>query len=189
VLALLVALIVVPVVELAVMVQVASMIGVLPTVALVLASCVAGAWLMKVEGLGVLRRMQTQVAEGQVPTNEVVDGVLILVGGLLMVLPGFVTGVLGLLLLVPPVRALLRPVVIARAARRAERGRARFAAYAGTVTFGAPTGASSFDPTWVPPRPPFAGPVYDVDGRLRDASTEPPTPSPDRGSSRPELES
>jgi len=175
VLALFVALIVVPAIELAVMVQVASMIGVLPTVALVLASCVAGAWLVKVEGLGVLRRMQAQVADGQVPADEVVDGVMILGGGLLMVLPGFITSGLGLLLLVPPVRALLRPVVVARAARRAERGRARFAAHVGPTVFGGGSSPS--------PGSSFTGPVYDADAHL----TRPPSSPPDRGGPRPEL--
>ena len=179
-LALFVALIVVPVVELAVMVQVASVIGVLPTVALVLASCVLGAWLMKVEGLGVLRRMQAQLADGQVPADDVVDGVLILIGGLLMVLPGLITSALGLLLLVPPVRSLLRPIVIARATRRAERGRARFAAYAGTATFGPTTFEASPPPG---ARPPFAGPIYDAEAHL----TRPPASPPDGGGPRPEL--
>jgi UPF0716 protein FxsA len=129
VLVLLVVLIVVPIIELAVMVQVAGIIGVLPTVGLVVAMCVAGAWLMKVEGVGVVRRMQAQVGAGELPAAEVVNGVLILLGGLLMLVPGFVTGVIGLLLLLPPVRALLRPLVLARVQRRLDRGRARFAVF------------------------------------------------------------
>ncbi|MGZ4760422.1 MAG: FxsA family protein, partial [Acidimicrobiales bacterium] len=160
-LAVLMVLILVPIVELYVMVQVAGVIGVLPTVALVVAMCLAGAWLMKVEGLGVLRRMQRQLNDGEVPTAEAVNGVLIVVGGLLMLVPGFVTGVLGLLLLLPPVRALLRPVVLARVQRRIDRGSARFMVFsAGSPTVGG-RGPSS-----------FGGRVYDADSHL-DATSGP----------------
>ena len=122
-------LILVPIVELYVMVQVAGVIGALPTVVLVVAMCLAGAWLMKVEGLGVLRKMQRQLNAGEMPTTEAVNGVLIVVGGLLMLVPGFVTGIIGLLLLLPPVRALLRPLVVARVQRRIDRGSARFVVF------------------------------------------------------------
>ena len=164
-------LIVVPIVELAVMVQVAGMIGVLPTVGLVVASSLVGFWLMKAEGLGVLRRMQTQMAEGQMPAAEVVDGVLVLVGGLLMVLPGFITSVLGLLLLLPPVRALVRPLVLARVRRRVERGQAQFVAF---TTSAAPGG--------FPPGPTFGGPIYDADAHLAprdDPAGRPPSSPPE----------
>jgi len=172
-------LIVVPIIELAVMVQVAGVIGVLPTVALVVLTSVGGAWLMKTEGLGVLRRMQNQIDNGQVPGREVVDGVLVLLGGLLMVLPGFVTSVIGLLLLVPPVRALLRPVVLARARRRIERGQAQFAVF---TNAGSPGSASSpFGST----ASTFGGPVYDADAHLDPSGPSSPRPS----SSRPELDS
>jgi UPF0716 protein FxsA len=96
-----------------------------------------------------------------------------------MVLPGLITSALGLLLLLPPVRALLRPIVIARATRRAERGRARFAAYAGSATFGAPSFRTPTDPG---ARSPFGGPVYDAEAHL----TRPPT-SPSGPGGPPEL--
>jgi len=161
-------LIVVPIVELAVMVQVAGMIGVLPTVGLVVASSLVGFWLMKAEGLGVLRRMQTQMAEGQMPAAEVVDGVLVLVGGLLMVLPGFITSVLGLLLLLPPVRALVRPLVLARVRRRVERGQAQFVAF---TTSAAGPGFGSAGST-------FGGPVYDAEAHLAPRDPRDPRPPP-----------
>jgi UPF0716 protein FxsA len=179
--AMLVLLIAIPIVELAVIVLVAGMIGVLPTVALVAAVSLAGFWLMKAEGIGVLRRMQAQVGDGQVPAREVVDGVLVLVGGLLMLLPGFVTGFFGLLLLLPPVRALLRPLVLARARRRVERGQAQFAAFttSGSATSGFGTATSGFGPSS------FGGPVYDADAHLvpgHAGSTRPESPRPELGS-------
>jgi UPF0716 protein FxsA len=172
--ALLMVLVLVPIVELYVMVQVAGVIGALPTVVLVVAMCVAGAWLMKVEGLGVLRRMQRQLNAGEMPTTEAVNGVMIVVGGLLMLVPGFITGIVGLLLLLPPVRALLRPLVVARVQRRIDRGSARFMVFSA----GAPGRSGSFD-----------GSVYDVDSHLdptrgtdrRPEGSDPSGPPPELG--------
>lgn len=99
---------VVPLVELYVLIQVGSAIGALNTIALLVLMGAAGAWLMKREGLGVVRRVQSQLSAGRVPATEVIDGFLILFGGALMLTPGFLSDLLGLALLVPPVRALVR---------------------------------------------------------------------------------
>ncbi len=105
---------VVPLVELYVIIQVGDAIGALNTIAVLIAMGVAGGLLMKREGLGVLRRVQAQLRGGHVPGREVVDGFLILFGGALMLTPGFLTDVVGLALLVPPVRAVVRKVVASR---------------------------------------------------------------------------
>jgi UPF0716 protein FxsA len=110
---------VVPFVELFVLIQVGQAIGTLPTVGLLVVVSVVGAWLVKKEGLGVIRRAQEQVRRGQVPGRELVDGVLILLAGALMLTPGFFTDVFGLALMVPPVRAALRAAASAQLARRA----------------------------------------------------------------------
>jgi UPF0716 protein FxsA len=94
--------------ELYVMVLVAGQIGVLNTVGLLILIAVFGIWLVKREGLAVLRRLRSTVDAGQVPAREVVDGFLILLAGLLLIPPGFITDAAGLLLLLPPVRALIR---------------------------------------------------------------------------------
>jgi UPF0716 protein FxsA len=99
---------VMPLVELAVIIQIGGAIGVLNTAGLLLLSSIVGGWLMKREGIGVLRRMQAAVAAGRVPGKELADAALILFGGALMVAPGFITDVLGMLLLLPPVRAVVR---------------------------------------------------------------------------------
>ncbi len=109
---------VVPFLELYVLIQVGRLVGALPTVALLLLVSAAGAWLVKREGLGVLRRAQAQLREGHVPTSELVDGVLILFAGALLVTPGFVTDAAGILLLLPPVRLALRTNARRRLARR-----------------------------------------------------------------------
>ena len=106
--------IVVPILELAVIIQISSAIGVLNTVGLLLLSGVVGAWLMKREGLGVVRRIQQATAAGRVPGTELVDAFLILFGGALMLAPGFLTDILGMLLLLPPVRVVVRRVLRTR---------------------------------------------------------------------------
>jgi UPF0716 protein FxsA len=110
-------LIVVPIVELYVFVQVAHAVGFgAALLALVLVS-VLGGWLVKRQGIGVWRRLQDQLARREPPGREVLNGLLLLVAGLLVVVPGFVTGALGLLLLVPPVRAAVRAVLARRYGR------------------------------------------------------------------------
>jgi len=99
-----VALLVTAVVELFVIVEVVHLAGVVPTVALLVVVSLLGARLCAREGLAVVRRVRQQVDLGHVPGAPLVDGLWILVAGALLVVPGFVTDVLGLLLLVPPVR-------------------------------------------------------------------------------------
>ncbi len=99
---------VVPFVELFVIIQVGQAIGALDTVALLVVVSAVGAWLVKREGLGVLRRARQRVDAGAVPGRELVDGVLILFAGALLLTPGFLTDLVGVLLLVPPVRASVR---------------------------------------------------------------------------------
>ncbi len=113
--------IVVPIVELAVIIRVGQVVGVLPTIGLLLAVSIVGAWLAKREGIGVWRRFRRQVEAGVVPAREVADGVMILFGAALLVTPGFVTDVFGLLLLVPPVRAAVRGAFLRRLTWRIRR--------------------------------------------------------------------
>ena len=109
---------VVPFLELFVLLRVGGAIGALPTIALLVAVSVVGAWLVKREGIGVARRAQEQVRRGTVPTTELVDGVLILFAGALLLTPGFLTDVLGVLLLLPPVRVALRASARRQLAKR-----------------------------------------------------------------------
>jgi Protein affecting phage T7 exclusion by the F plasmid len=100
--------IVVPMVEIYVIVQVGHAIGALDTIGLLILVSVVGAWLTKHEGFIVLRRLRAQLDAGKAPTGELVDGVLVLCAGVLMMTPGFVTDAIGLLVLFPPTRAVLR---------------------------------------------------------------------------------
>jgi len=105
-----IALIAVPVIELYVIVQVGQEIGVLPTLALLVVVSVSGAWLLRRQGTATWRRLQATLQRGEMPTGEVTDGALILLGGALLLTPGFVTDAIGLVLLVPVTRAVVKGV-------------------------------------------------------------------------------
>jgi UPF0716 protein FxsA len=110
----------VPLAELYVLIQVGQVIGVLDTVGLLLLVSIVGAWLAKREGIGVLRRMQAAVNAGRVPGTELVDAFLILLAAALMLTPGFLTDIVAILLLLPPVRAGVRRALRRFLARRIE---------------------------------------------------------------------
>jgi UPF0716 protein FxsA len=109
--------IVLPIAEIYVIIQVGQAIGVVWTILLLIADSVIGARLLSWQGRSAWLRFQEAVAAGRVPHNEVLDGALIIVGGAFLLTPGFITDVLGLLLLLPPSRALIRRVA-ARSIRR-----------------------------------------------------------------------
>jgi UPF0716 protein FxsA len=117
--------IVVGVVEISVIIQVGQWIGFLNTVGLLLLVSLVGAWLVKRQGLGVMARIREQRSAGRLPATEAFDGALILVAGVLLVIPGFVTDAFGLLLLLPPVRAVVRRFVSRRVLREVEMVRSR----------------------------------------------------------------
>lgn len=103
-----------PIVELYVIIQVADVIGGWQTVALLLVESILGAWLMKREGRGAIRKIQARLEAHQLPSKEVVDGALIVFAGALMLTPGFLTDILGFLLLIPPTRAVVRAALLRR---------------------------------------------------------------------------
>lgn len=102
---------VIPVIELALLVEIGGHIGVAPTIAVVLTTGAAGAWLARTQGLLALQRLQQALGAAQFPGEEIFDGVLILAGGLLLLTPGFLTDVVGFLALVPGTRHLLKSLV------------------------------------------------------------------------------
>lgn len=98
----------VPVMELYILIEASRMIGIGATVGLIMLTGVAGAWLARSQGLEILRRIQQETANGQMPAQTLIDGALILVGGLLLLTPGFFTDALGFSFLVPITRELWR---------------------------------------------------------------------------------
>lgn len=124
--ALFIVFVVVPLVELAVIVTVADAIGILPTIALLILVSAVGAYLVKREGIGVMRRTQAAVARGEIPGREMLDGALLMGAGALCIVPGFVTDAFGLLLLIPPVRRFVGSRLVRRWTRGASfAGRSR----------------------------------------------------------------
>ncbi len=106
--------VVAPLVELYVIVQVAHGVGAPETILLLFAISVVGAWLAKRQGIAVLRRMQTTVAEGKVPSREIVDGALVLFAAALMIAPGFLSDASRSCCSSPPIRALVRTSILRR---------------------------------------------------------------------------
>jgi UPF0716 protein FxsA len=119
------ALLVLPIAELYVIVQVSAQIGFWNTLGIMVLVAVAGAWLIRHQGTKAWIRFNEQIARGQVPTRELLDGVCIVLAGLLLITPGFLTDVAGLLLLLPPTRALARAVLVRRVRRSQAAGRVR----------------------------------------------------------------
>ena len=110
---------VVPLAELYVIIQVGQAFGALNTIALLIIISAVGAWLVKREGMSVWKRFQRQIEAGAVPGKEIADGVMILFAGALLMSPGFLPDLLGIALLLPPVRAVIRGVLMKKAAKRA----------------------------------------------------------------------
>jgi len=132
--------VVVPIIELFVIIQVGEVIGVLPTIALLVADSILGAMLMRSQGRIAWGRFNAALAEGRIPHREVLDGALVIFGGALLLTPGFVTDVLGIILLLPPTRVLVRALVARRLLPRIviTRFGAPAAAAAGTARRGGP---------------------------------------------------
>jgi UPF0716 protein FxsA len=117
-LALVVIFIVVPIAELYVLIQIGSAIGILPTIALLILDSVLGAALMRSQGRAAWMRFNRALAEGRMPGREVIDGALVIFGGALLLTPGFISDFLGLILLLPPTRAIVRTLLVRRFAGR-----------------------------------------------------------------------
>ncbi len=103
--------IVVPIAELAVIIQVGQSLGVFPTLLLLVAVSIGGAALVRVQGLVTIGRARQRLAAGQMPEDEMVAGIAIVIAGALMLTPGFITDAVGLALLIPPIRQILVALV------------------------------------------------------------------------------
>ncbi len=113
-----VAFIVVPLVEIYVLIQVGQVIGPWWTILLLVLDSIFGTWLMKREGARAWLALRTALETGRMPARELADGALILVGGTLMLSPGFVTDAFGILLILPLTRPLARRLLTRLVARR-----------------------------------------------------------------------
>ena len=115
----------VPILDLALLVSVGDQIGLGPTLAIVVVTAVVGSWLARREGVAAWRRVQSKMMTGGIPGPELIDGLLILVSGTLLLTPGFLTDIAGILGLFPPTRALARRALKGRFERSVASGQAR----------------------------------------------------------------
>jgi UPF0716 protein FxsA len=104
--------------EMATLIALGKWIGILPTILIVLGGGVVGAWLAKWQGVRTAMRARSRLAQGALPAVEMSDGLMIWLAAVLFMIPGVLTDVLGLALLLPPTRSLLRHAVMARFSRR-----------------------------------------------------------------------
>ena len=158
--------IVVPIAELAVLIQIGQLIGIWWTIALLVADAILGSLLARSQGRSVWRRFNEALQAGRPPAREVMDGALVLFGGALLLTPGFLSDILGVCLLLPPTRALVRAVLVRRFAARM------------VASMGAPRASGPR-----PPGGPRARQSYDVEGTAVDSPPDglnqsPPTQRP-----------
>jgi UPF0716 protein FxsA len=124
-LALIALFIAVPLAELYVILKVGDAIGAVWTILLLAADSVLGSLLLRAQGRSVWRRFNDALAEGKMPHREVLDGVLVIFGGAFLITPGFLTDIVGLMLLLPPTRAVIRRTLVRRLGRRVTIGATR----------------------------------------------------------------
>lgn len=151
--------ILVPAIELALLLEVGSRLGTLPTLGLIAATGVVGASLARRQGLAVLGRAQDQMARGELPAGSLADGVMILVAGALLITPGILTDAFGFLLLVPVFREVVRNVAMSRLRKAIDENRVHidvagmgFPSEAGPVIDVPP---EPFEPSEPPPPPKY----------------------------------
>ena len=182
--------IVIPIIEIAILVQVGDAIGVWWTIALLLADSILGAWLVKREGQRTWRAFRNAIAETRWPGDEVAQGALVLIGGTLLLTPGFLTDVVGLLFILPPTRAVFARILrlrltpaplraaaagasVLRGSRRAPRASSSTAA--GAQRSSPPLGVEVIA---VRPEPGVGNGSNPGSERATGSSTEPGTPTP-----------
>ena len=156
--------IVVPILELALLIEVGGVIGLFPTLGLIFLTGVVGASLAKQQGLSVLQRFQAETQAGRLPGDAIFDGAIILFSGALLLTPGILTDVVGFLGLLPPARAALKRALRASLKNAVNRGNVRVT----TFVVGPNGPRAGFDETYRPidparrPHVGGGGPVIDV---------------------------
>jgi UPF0716 protein FxsA len=148
---------IVPIVELAILIPLGDLIGIGPTVALVIVTGVLGAILAKRQGIAAWQRLQGDLAKGRMPGESLLDGLAVLIAGAFLVTPGVLTDVAGMILLVPPLRRPLKSYLKKRFKRSLESGSVSY------ISMGGPFSSGSIDPNDLnKPSPYEDGEVIDV---------------------------
>ena len=100
----------IPIIELYLLIKVGGMIGAFNTVVIILFTATAGAYLAKSQGFAVINKINDAVSEGRPPAAELMDGLFVLIGGFMLLTPGFLTDFLGLSMLIPPIRRMYKKI-------------------------------------------------------------------------------
>jgi UPF0716 protein FxsA len=108
---LLLAILSLPIVEIAVLIYVGSSIGVFPTIGLIILTGFLGMMLLRIQGFAVLSRIRAEIDQGQIPDKSLADAAMIALAGIFLIIPGFISDIIGILLFLPPVRALIRSAI------------------------------------------------------------------------------
>lgn len=161
-------LLIVPIIEISVFIAIGDRIGVFYTVMMILLTALIGSILLRIEGFRILGQIQKDVAAGKIPTKELSNGVMILIAGVLLLTPGFVTDAIGFLLFLPPVRAAIRVFFISRIKFKGASASAGFGTGFGNSQSGRP-GQSTNNQTGNQ-----NGPIVDLD---EESWTREPDPS------------
>jgi len=157
----------VPIAELYLLIEIGQRIGTISTLALIFLTALLGSTLARRQGLGVLRRIQTEMAQGRLPASSMVDGVLILLAGAVLITPGILTDLVGFLILIPATRGLIKAYLWKRIERAVQRGSARV-----HVDFGESGHASGY---WQDRgETPIRGEIIDVDSGADNADQPEP---------------
>ena len=175
--------IVVPILELWLIIEIGGAIGIAPTLALLLADALLGSLLLRHQGRGAWQRFNNALAERRFPGKEVADGLLIAIGGTLLLTPGFITDIVGLVFLIPPTRAIVRRLLKGLVGKRillmgGPAGTAFGAASAGSRAYGyakrgrGPADDPGFSPNGADPGPARAD--YDVEGSAEEIERDDP---------------
>ena len=163
---LLILFIAIPIAELWLIIEIGGAIGILPTLALLIVDSLVGAALARSQSRAAWERFNVALAEGRVPGKEAFDGAMIILGGALLLTPGFLTDVFGLVLLIPPTRALIRGLLSRTVAKR------------GAVAFRVASFGSARRPGSGSPRPDrgydYEGSASEVTEPDRELDTGPP---------------
>ena len=154
---------VLPIAELYVIIKVGEAIGIMPTLAILILDGFIGAALARTQGRTAWVRFNRALSEGRVPARETYDGAMIILGGALLLTPGFITDIFGFILLIPPTRAIVRALVAKLARRRISFGWTVASPPPRPGGFGSPTGASR--------RPPARR--YDYEGTAHEVGDPP----------------
>jgi UPF0716 protein FxsA len=139
--------IIIPIIEIALLIQVSDVIGGFATIALVIVTAILGAKMVRQQGVSALQNVQLQMAQGQMPAKELFTGICVVIAGVLLLTPGIMTDVFGLLLLTPAIRSKLAAGLASQATVRMSAGMQQSSSSFNQAPSGEPDTQKTHEPT------------------------------------------